>query len=429
MSIRVYDYYSGTPGTLLASLGPYTITGGAPAVNPTVYAFGASAPPYKLSKKVKNTTNTRQKYRVDSDGNGSWDTEFELAPGEEYSLSFTSDTAPTHDVTIQQEAYLGDAQWAFADLETITPSGWTQTSGTPTTTFTYAQGPNVQPDTTSSNTNAQKVTYTAPTGGGVQESTFKTGVESLRSTSIEASDKTAAAIDKLRKEVKHYAGFDDGDPNPTDKAQASKDATASAVSALTSAMGTSNLASNVLSVSPPTTPAPSSFWEIPLPGGDSVQWDAPELDTFFAFGKAMITWAIMGLYLVFALWEGWGAIKTAMLGPQAVSSSTIPGFSSGIAIASALLILAAYAAMIAAIVFAAGTIATNVGTYGAWTSFSMASPTGSGPGVSASTMFDLAEKCIPIRLAMSLFTASVVYHFTVNSTAVVAMATVRGIAA
>lgn len=390
----------------------------------TINLTPAPPTPWKVKKVIQNTSATRQKFRYDSDGDGIFEGNFELGPGQQFEINAQSDAEPDWNMTIERETYLGDGQWTFEGFETVEPGDWEQTeTPTPNTTQTPPRT-YIPPDSQSSNTNTQKIGYQAPSGGGLTESTFRTGVESLRSAQLEGSDKAAEAIDRLRAEVKGYLGFTNApDPNATveglDRAPS--------MSAFNSAMATNAMSSAIGSLDPAiaTTEVSTNFWSITLPGGRVLRWDAPEWQPLMSFAKQLMAWAAYIVYFGFALKEGWKAIHHALGAPQAVSSSSVPAISGALAFGSAVAIVISYAAILSGFVVTLSGLLYGFEDLGSWQSFTMSSPTGSGPTHSTVSYWSLAERYVPINFILQLIISGFIYEFTINAVAAAATAFVR----
>jgi len=416
--------------SVVGTVGPFSVTGGNPVASQPDRTITASftppdPDPWKLNKVFTNSTQTRQKFRVDSDGDGDWDAYFELGPGESHTISAESDAEPDWDMSVEREVYLGDGQWTYQSLETITPEDWEQTSGSPAPNpSTVPPKTYVPPDTQSSNTNSQKVAYGTASGGSLTESTFKTGIESLRSSNIEGHDKAAEAIDKLRAEVKNYLGFTNAANPTTTVDNLDQDSTANTFK---SAMSTNAMTSAIQALDPgiETSDVSTNFWSITLPGGRVVRWDAPEWSPLMSFAKVLMAWAMYVVYFGFALKEGWKAIHHALGAPQAVSSSSVPGVSGGLAFASAVAIVLSYAALLSGFVVTLSGLLYGFEDLGTWQTFSMSSPTGVGPAHSTTSYWSLAERYVPLNFCLQLIIAGFIYEFTINAVAAGATAWVR----
>ena len=375
---------------------------------------------YSFSHKVVNNSTTRTKYRVDADGDGTWDSEFELAPGAEQPMTFTRDTAPTAAVVIQQQAYLGDGQWGFAQIDSIATSAWS--TGTPTQGTTTATPPATSTDTTSKD--APKVSYNTATGGSVTESTYKTGVEAVRNVTIEQGNKTAEAVDRLRKTVSDWFTDPDDGASGSSRVDSAVAASGSSVTSIKSGFGVTNSLASAFGTIPNAVDPGGSFFEIPL--GTAGKWGTIDwtptnnstMAAWWAWGKSLITWCLWVAFTAWAAREAFVAIRAAGMAPQAVSSSTVPAFSSGVAFAAGIAICTVIAVLVVAVIGGVTTVAASA-LFPSSTAWQSSSLTG--------TVIYLGELFVPLRLMFSLAVGGIMYHFAINSLAVGAMGAIRAI--
>jgi len=306
------------------------------------YPYTPDPTEWTLKDIVSNNTSTRRKYRVDADGDGIWDAEFELGPGEQMPLEFTRDTAPTSPVVIQSDVYLGDGNWGYASLDALGTNAWY--TATPTTNYT-AQTYIPRSTDTRSQTN-QAVSYQTASGGGVQESTFKTGTDAVRSAIQESGDKAAEEVARLRTNLQGWLGKNAS----TTAGTFTNGLTTAANSASGDVQGTVGGFTNswvAAFTGLPTASAPPST-ELAIKLGTDAHFgqvsvdpdDYPEIMTFAAFAKSAITWVLWVTFICWTFYLSLDSVQSASKAPQGQASTGVPVLNSTVSMAMGAVIVA-----------------------------------------------------------------------------------------
>jgi len=435
---------------------------------------------YRMNLTVTNDTTVARQYWIDYDGNGdtSADEFVNIAAGHS-STRLIANTNAAYAVTVTYDVENGDGTTSFGGTYTVTTDQWTETTiddedPTPTTTFTHQFIPR-NADTTSQVSTNRRVAYATPSGGGVTESTYQTGTESLRNATIEGLEAVRRAID--RNGTNGLAGADgtmEGLTNVVDAVdRASTNITHSLYSHHTNlldalgwndrnsisnalpARASGALGGGLLSLSnsvvtfksdvaeglagafePPTADSmPAGFWSLPLSEDITASW-APDsnVSTFIGFGRSLIVLTLWLAYASFCLWAGLKALMEPLPVPQASSSSAVPVASSGVAIAAAVIILGILAiafGLLSTVCMSAVTdsrFATGVD----WRSTSFSVPSGpfggGGFSITAGAIFALADSFVPIGAALSLSLAAIIYRLNVQGIAFIAAVAIRLVA-
>jgi len=316
------------------------------------YSYATSPTTWTLNQEIRNNTSTRRRYRVDADGDGTWDAEFELGPGEQMPLEFTRDTAPTNPVAVQSDVYLGDGNWGYAALDALSTNAWWTT--TPTTNYS-AQTYVPRSTDTRSQTN-QAVSYQTASGGGVQESTFKTGTDAVRSAIQESGDKAAEEVARLRTNLQGWLGKNSGTTTGT----FTNGTVAVAEGASSTVQGTIGSFTNnwvAAFTGLPTASAPSST-ELAIKLGTDANFgqvsvdpdDYPEIMTFAGFAKSVLTWLLWITFVCWTFYLSLDSVQSASKAPQAQASTGVPVLNSSVSIAMAAIIVAVTVATLVVLV-------------------------------------------------------------------------------
>lgn len=387
------------------------------------FPFAAGAGSYSTTNAVANLGNKPMKIRVDYDGDGTWDDEKTIAPGDVADLSTTLTNAPVADGKIEREIYLGDALWAWTEFGDIPVTNWWTPTESPlaVSTNTHAYTP-PSIDTVSSNTALQKVQYGPPTTNALDAGTFKTGIESLRNVTLETSDRAAEAVDRLRAWFRGWWG----DPADQDTPGEIVDGRESgATTARSAAQGELHGLTNTLISASGTIPGPGSLdpdlFRIPIPGRTNVIDASPiqgVLGDLWAFGRSLILWVLWSVYGLWVLHTAIVAIRAVQGTPQASSSSTVPLYGSAVATAAGVLICATIAGALGVLTvqglasLGAAITETTTGWQGSeyWT-----------------FVVDLADKFVPLTIALGLPSAGLIWYLTANGVAMGVGAFIRAI--
>jgi hypothetical protein len=387
----------------------------------SLYLYLAATPPtpepYRLHEIVKNTSNTRRDYELDANGDGVIDYRFSLGPGEEFTIELSFDTEPTNPAVLTFRDYLGDGQYGTTELESWAPGEWTQSEDPIPAGETVNHGTTLpQTDTQSSDPTKQRVTYAEPSGGSVSESTFKTGIEALRTTQVEGSDKAAEAIDKLRKEQKEQLGYGPDEVQAPARISAAQTAADARQAEMKTAFAgfTNSVGSRLGFQGMPAASGPD--WGITIGGifadfNPTATW-GPLAGTL----RSLIAWGMWAVFLGYVVTHSTQVIKEAAIAPQAVSSSTLPGISSGVALAAAVGICAVVA-VLAAGLFVVVLNVTLPAVFGGLFDWQAS------PWLPNAIWF--LEFWVPWQTCVALISASLIFHVSADGLAVAAMAGIR----
>lgn len=387
------------------------------------FPYGSGTGSYSTTNAVANLGNKPMKIRVDYNGDGIWDEEKTIAPGDVADLSTTMTNAPVADGKIEREIYLGDALWAWTEFGDIPLTNWWTPTESPlaVSTNTHAYTP-PSIDTVSSNTALQRVQYGPPTTNALDAGTFKTGIESLRSVTLETSDRAAEAVDRLRAWFRGWWGDPTDQDSPTETVESRE---AGATSARSAAQAELHSLTNTITTAHGSIPGPgpldTSLFQIPIPGRTNVIDASPVqglVADLWVFGRNMLLWAVWSAYLTWTIATAIAAIRAASQTPQATSSSTVPLYGSAVATAAGILICTTLAAALGVLTVqglaSVGTIFSS--TFTTWQSAEI-----------WGFIVDLADTFVPISVVLGLPSAALVWYLTANGIALGVGAFIRAI--
>lgn len=179
---------------VVGTVGPFSVTGGGPLASQAARTVTFAVPPtgpYKTRVDVLNATDYKRHVKVDLDGNGTWDQEFDLAPGGVSSQTYERDTAPTQNGKVLTSGPNGDGSTSY-EVAQIPAGSWSQSPTVATNTATISPGVSVSTNTAP----AGKITYGTPTGSA-SESTLQSGLSAVASAISEAGQSDAALLGKI----------------------------------------------------------------------------------------------------------------------------------------------------------------------------------------------------------------------------------------
>jgi len=187
--------------TVTKSLAWWTGAGAGPAWNfysgnhydANASVWHTSAPPakYKTRVDVTNSTDYQRRVKIDTDGDGTWDEEFDLAPNGVFSKTYERDTAPTANGKVLTSGPNGDGSTSY-EVAVIPAASWTQNTTPTTTPAVLNPGVSVTPNTSPDG----KIGFGTPTGTA-SESTLQKGFSAVATAVSEAGQSDAAILGKI----------------------------------------------------------------------------------------------------------------------------------------------------------------------------------------------------------------------------------------
>lgn len=415
--IRTSDSY------VVGTVGPWTVTGGGPVASQPerTVTFTPAPSSWSIDKTFRNESDRRRQYRIDIDGDGDWDYSPTLGPGETFRLNVTTDQAPTEDIVVEQSVYLGDGQYGWENTLSLDPSEWSTSTPTPANVPLPAPAPKAV-DTTSRN--STNTVYNTPSGGNVQESTFKTGIESLKGSVTSGADKAAEAVDKLRKELEKWLGWEE-EYDPTEDANAGQSATErqrDEIQQSIASAGTTN--TTALSTGTLTGTAPGEDFFYWGPTEARVFFGMGELSSFFGWGRQFMLWALIVAYVGWFYWYTFSALHRVMLAQQGISAGKLPLMSGLLSWALIGLIFTVIGLATITLTQAMTQAALQVSSQATWATYSIAS-IGSGPDITVARMLYLANMYVPLTEAFNLIAAATAHIWTAESVAAGAILSIK----
>lgn len=409
---------------VIGTVGPWSLTSGGPLASQpdrTVTMTDPGPTTWSLHKQLKNTGDTRRRYRIDIDGDGDWDTSPELGPGETFDLNITRDTAPTEDITIEQAVYLGDGQYGWETTGSIPTGDWTTGTPTPTPKPLPPPTPKAVDTTSQSSTNTA---YGSPTGGNVQESTFKTGIESLKGTVASGSDKAAEAVDKLRLALKEWFAYDE-DYNPDADAAGGQSATATKRAEIKATIDNAK-ATNITALATGSTAGTS-------PGDDFWWWGPAEARvyfgqgvhaSFFGWGRQFLLWFLILSYVGWFYTYTFQALHRVMLTQQGISAGKLPLASGLLSWALIIVIFSVIGLATITLTSSMTAAALQVAANSTWQSYTIAS-VGGDLTITVPRMLYVANLYVPLEEAFNLITSATAHIWTAESIAAAAILSIK----
>jgi len=152
-----------------------------------------SAPPapYKTRVDVTNSTDYMRRVKIDTNGDGTWDEEFDLAPNGVFSKTYEQATAPTANGKVLTSGPNGDGSTSY-EVAVIPAASWTQNATPTTTPAVLNPGVSVSPNTNPDG----KIGFGTPTGTA-SESTLQKGFSAVATAVSEAGQSDAAILKKI----------------------------------------------------------------------------------------------------------------------------------------------------------------------------------------------------------------------------------------